>query len=563
MNLLQTAPQMCLNLSMSPSSIPLTATEARPFMSSSTDPTSRPSFSSPSFFFGNRFSLNEPYYLFNFDINPNTSVFTVTFLTALVLQITGFYLFKTYVPSLSRQSRKDRRGLSWVLTLFSSIILFTGTFTLSTNMEWRGGGRPNGSPSIDSQQYGSQFLLLSLRNFPQESDVAVAYSAYFVSYLICDLVLGVIHYRAYLDLLSGWFHHLGYLGVVSNATLQRNVSTLFAIGTPIEGKFPFAIRVLAQTKKTIVSHLPSAHVLWTLDISIVSTIFLATGHIFPHLRSDVLFAASFFLVRIVYPIIILPELYLNVEARLCWKVAVMALLIHIHWFHKFVQQQIRYYHARQLKNQQDEQVRLPQTQVKKDELKFGLVQEYPLVQKTADRAHKRASFEANDVAMTGVPNAIEFNGSRRRRTGPYTSTVTSSDYDSPLPKIVLPALDQDYGFDAPLPRNTPKTFSAVAHRRSDSQKASGVSAMGLSRASSMRDSKKRISLSAIQFEDPKKIQPRKTTTAAENREEDDVDGSATVVQRRPVVCSEDDISPRLHVANVFDTVRARGVVVNA
>ncbi|KAF9302605.1 hypothetical protein BGZ74_005091 [Mortierella antarctica] len=508
---------------MSPSSIPLTATEARPFMSSSTDPTSRPSFSSPSFFFGNRFSLNEPYYLFNFDINPNTSVFTVTFLTALVLQITGFYLFKTYVPSLSRQSRKDRRGLSWVLTLFSSIVLFTGTFTLSTNMEWRGGGRPNGSPSIDSQQYGSQFLLLSLRNFPQESDVAVAYSAYFVSYLICDLVLGVIHYRAYLDPLSGWFHHLGYLGVVSNATLQRNVSTLFAIGTPIE----------------------------------------ATGHIFPHLRSDVLFAASFFLVRIVYPIIILPELYLNVEARLCWKVAVMALLIHIHWFHKFVQQQIRYYHAHQLKNQQDEQVRLPQTQVKKDELKFGLVQEYPLVQKTADRAHKRASFEANDVAMTGVPNAIEFNGSRRRRTGPYTSTVTSSDYDSPLPKIVLPALDQDYGFDAPLPRNTPKTFSAVAHRRSDSQKASGVSAMGLSRASSMRDSKKRVSLSAIQFEDPKKIQPRKTTTAAENREEDDVDGSATVVQRRPVVCSEDDTSPRLHVANVFDTVRARGVVVNA
>ncbi|KAG0070740.1 hypothetical protein BGZ93_006928 [Podila epicladia] len=493
-------------------------------MSSSTEPTSC-SLSNPSFFFGKRFSLNEPYYLFNFDINPNTSVFTVTFLTGLVLQIVGFYLFKTYVPSLSRQSRKDRRGLSWVLTLFSSIVLFTGTFTLSTNMKWRGGDHPNGSPSVDGQQYDSKFLLLSLRNFPQESDVAVAYSAYFVSYLICDLVLGMIHYRAYLDPLSGWFHHLGYLGVVSNATLQRNVSTLFAIGTPIE----------------------------------------ATGHIFPHLRSDVLFAVSFFLVRIVYPIIMLPELYLNVEARLCWKVAVMALLIHIHWFHKFVQQQIRYHHARQLKKQQDEQTRLPQTQVKQvkqDELKFGLVQEYPLVHKTIDRAHKRASFEANDMAMTGVPNAIEFNGSRRRRTGPYTSTVTSSDYDSPLPSIVLP-VDQDYGFYAPLLRSTPKTFSAVVHRRSDSQKASGVSEMGLSRASSMRDSKKRISLSAIQFEDPKKIQPRKATTATENREEDGVDGSATVVQRSPVVRSEDDVPPRRHVAKVFDTVRARGVAVNA
>ncbi|KAG0014770.1 hypothetical protein BGZ81_000266 [Podila clonocystis] len=491
-------------------------------MSSSTEPTSCP-LSKPSFFFGNRFSLNEPYYLFNFDINPNTSVFTVTFLTALVLQITGFYLLKTYVPSLSRQSRKDRRGLSWVLTLFSSIVLFTGIFTLSKNMEWRGGGRPNGSPSIDSQQHESKFLLLSLRNFPQESDVAVAYSAYFVSYLICDLVLGVIHYRAYLDPLSGWFHHLGYLGVVSNATLQRNVSTLFAIGTPIE----------------------------------------AAGHIFPQLRSDALFATSFFLARIVYPIIMLPELYLNVEARLCWKVAVMALLVHIHWFHKFVQQQVRYYHVRQLTNQQDEQATLPQMQVNEAEVKSGLVQEYPLVFKATDRAHKRASFEANDVALTGVPNAIEFNGSRRRRTGPYTSAVTSPDYFTPLPRIVLPALDQDYDFDAPFPRNTPKTFSAVAHRKSDSQKASGISAMGLSRASSMRDSKKRISLSAIQFEDPKKVS---TKTAAANREAEDIDGSATVVRRWPVVPvrNEDDVPvPRPHVANVFDTVRARGVAVNA
>ncbi|KAF9386742.1 hypothetical protein CPB97_003383 [Podila verticillata] len=522
MNILQKNPQMCLNMSISPSSIPLVATAetGHPFIS---EPTSCPSLS-PSFFFGNRFSLNEPYYLFNFDINPNTSVFSVAFLTALVFQITGFYLLKTYVPALSRQSRKDRRGLSWVLTLFSSIVLFTGTFTLSTNMEWRGGG-----PSIDGQHDG-KFLLLSLRNFPQESDVAVAYSAYFVSYLICDLVLGMIHYRAHLDPLSGWFHHLGYLGVVSNATLQRNVSTLFALGTPIE----------------------------------VSTIFLATGHIFPNLRSDVLFATSFFLARIVYPIVMLPELYLNVEARLCWKVAVMALLVHIHWFHKFVQQQIRYYHARQLKQQQDEQATLSQMPVKKDDVN-GLVQEYPLVHKKTDRTNKRASLEVNDMAMADVPNTIEFNGSRRRRTGPF-SAVTSMAYDSPVPRIVVPLDGPDYELDTPRPRNTPKTYSAVAYRRSGSQRVS-VSEMGLSRASSMRDSKKRISLSAIQFEDPRKSPTRKTTTTAEIKEAEDGDDkdsfdSATVVQRRPVIRNEDE-APRRHVANVFDTVRARGVSVNA
>lgn len=260
----------------------------------------------------------------------------------------------------------------------------------------------------------------------------------------------------------------------------------------------------------------------------------------------------------------LPELYLNVEARLCWKVAVMALLVHIHWFHKFVQQQIRYYHARQLKQQQDEQATLSQMPVKKDDVN-GLVQEYPLVHKKTDRTNKRASLEVNDMAMADVPNTIEFNGSRRRRTGPF-SAVTSMAYDSPVPRIVVPLDGPDYELDTPRPRNTPKTYSAVAYRRSGSQRVS-VSEMGLSRASSMRDSKKRISLSAIQFEDPRKSPTRKTTTTAEIKEAEDGDDkdsfdSATVVQRRPVIRNEDE-APRRHVANVFDTVRARGVSVNA
>ncbi|OAQ23466.1 hypothetical protein K457DRAFT_83336, partial [Linnemannia elongata AG-77] len=141
-----------------------------------------------------------------------------------------------------------------------------------------------------------------MHRFPRESGLATGYCAYFVSYLICDLVLGCVYYRDFVDPLSGWAHHLFYLGVMSRATAQGNISTLFAMGTPIE----------------------------------VSTIFLATGHIFPTLRSDVVFATSFFLTRIVYPIALLPELVLNVESRLCWKVGTMALLVHVYWFHKFV-----------------------------------------------------------------------------------------------------------------------------------------------------------------------------------------------------------------------------------
>lgn len=167
-------------------------------------------------------SREEPLYFCNFDLNPNTSAFLMTFISATVLQIAGFYLLRALVPRLGRSQPKDKRSLSWVLTLFSSIVLFTGTFMLSSHMEW-------------SRNAGFVEPLLSLRNFPNESEVSTMYSAYFVSYLSCDLVLGMIYYRAFLDPLSGWFHHLAYLAVVSHATSQKNVSTLFAMGTPIEG----------------------------------------------------------------------------------------------------------------------------------------------------------------------------------------------------------------------------------------------------------------------------------------------------------------------------------------
>lgn len=76
-----------------------------------------------------------------------------------------------------------------------------------------------------------------MHRFPRESGLAMGYCAYFVSYLICDLVLGSVYYRDFVDPLSGWAHHLFYLGVMARATKEGNVSTLFAMGTPIEGKY--------------------------------------------------------------------------------------------------------------------------------------------------------------------------------------------------------------------------------------------------------------------------------------------------------------------------------------
>ncbi|KAF9561108.1 hypothetical protein EC968_005849 [Mortierella alpina] len=423
------------------------------------------------------------------------------------------------------------------------------------------------------------------------------YSAYFISYLLCDLLLGMIYYRTYLDPLSGWFHHLAYLAVVSSATSQRNVSTLFAIGTPIE----------------------------------VSTIFLASGHIFPHLRSDVLFAVSFFLSRIVYPVVLLPELYLNVESRLCWKVAVVALMVHIHWFHKFIQQQLRYYRARS----QPQQVLVCSAV-------HGLGETLKAVDKAphqptpedVDTVHKSVTTMAeikSPLASTSSPpetlkndmsemnaaivNAIEVNGSGRHRlqkpirrapSRPFfdpssfksenssdeqdaeqSNCVVNNETEQKTMEQLLAECDQEE-FAYPMPiegLKGNKTFSALAMKRLMSSHGStnGVGAVRLSRASSVRDAKRRIGLDSVRFEEPPKqsvlppVQEKSTFTPVSKQQSqqlqapkavDGVDGEATVVIRKrslrmTVLPATSQASGSMRDCD-FGTVRVgRGVSVNA
>ncbi|KAF9174292.1 hypothetical protein BGX21_004751 [Mortierella sp. AD011] len=481
------------------------------------------------------FSRHEPLTFFNFDINPNTSVFSTTFLAAMILQIAAFYLFRHFVPQLSDKNPKSTRGLSWVLTLFSSLVLFTGTFTLSSNMEWNPVG-------------GNMLTLLSLRNFPKESDIATMYSAYFISYLICDLGLGVIHYRKYLDPLSGWLHHLGYLCIISNAALQKNVSTFFAMGTPIE----------------------------------VSTIFLASGHIFPKLRSDLLFAIAFFTSRIVYPIVLLPELYLNVESRLCWKVAMMALLLHVHWFRKFVQQQIRYHHAR--KNaacgQSESQPSVPHVDSKKLN---ATVYECPTnqvsivnIKSLTANIPKDEPLKKNAMSHMDeiVVNEVESNSRRNREQARALRRSACPSFDSSVDGDSEPIADvsvmetpetpvktmkqlleeceqEDFAYALPMhgiKGSSNKTFSPQALKRMMSSQGSGNAIAGgalrLSRASSMRDSKRRIALGSVKFEDPKaKVSATRPMPTMVETSTQQLEGDATVVFRQRSSRSSVAMSP--------------------
>ena len=369
----------------------------------------------------------------------------------------------------------------------------------------------------------------------------------------------------------------------------------------------------------------------------MSTIFLATGHIFLTLRSDVVFATSFFLARIVYPIALLPELFLNVESRFCWKVGTMALLVHVYWFHKFVQQQLRYYHARHAGlsttattatatatattdavNVVDEQPTVSSaavTFVKTGEESLKkmpeIVCEYEVtvpVLKSADDSNKAPTSPttSNDTFGMELPQ-IQVNSSRHRRPrvvrlpsgqsiaslASFESSIIDKDDTSPaaadgIPKTLSrPAItintsatavaasgatttgaktmrqlleecsDEDIStYKFPIHSN--KTLSALARKPlngggSQSGLSGGADGLGvsrLSRASSMRDSKRRIALGSVQFAaaEPKAAKKEPAVKTDEETEENEeavvvaalkkrsnsrsvVDGDATVVMR--------------------------------
>ncbi|KAG0072851.1 hypothetical protein BGZ89_002438 [Linnemannia elongata] len=353
-----------------------------------------------------------------------------------------------------------------------------------------------------------------MHRFPRESGLATGYCAYFVSYLICDLVLGCVYYRDFVDPLSGWAHHLFYLGVMSRATAQGNISTLFAMGTPIE----------------------------------VSTIFLATGHIFPTLRSDVVFATSFFLARIVYPIALLPELVLNVESRLCWKVGTMALLVHS-LKKKMAGIVCEYEVTVPVPKSTDDSNKAPESPTASNDT-FGM--ELPQIQVNSSR-HRRprvvrlpsghsiaslASFESpiidkNDASPAAAdvvpkapsPPAITITTST---TAAAASRATTTGAKT-MKQLLEECSDEDIS-NYKFPIHSNKTLSALARKPlngggSQSGLSGGADGLGvsrLSRASSMRDSKRRIALGSVQFAvEPKATKKESVIKTDEETEENE------------------------------------------
>jgi hypothetical protein len=91
---------------------------------------------------------------------------------------------------------------------------------------------------------GGTRLLYSLENFPQESIFGAIAVAYFVGYAAGDLILGFIHYSDQVDPLSGWIHHVVYIGLAWRMAMANHLWIFAICGGPLECKLLLLLLLL-------------------------------------------------------------------------------------------------------------------------------------------------------------------------------------------------------------------------------------------------------------------------------------------------------------------------------
>lgn len=222
-----------------------------------------------------------------------------SFLGSCVLLLTGYFIFLWFILDNKGLSvEKSRRRRAWIFTFMSSV-----TISLLS------------LPYVYSLIFESKFDL-SQHPVQQYPLLDVALNTFFITYLILDLLIGMIHYPKEIYLLSGWIHHLLYV-ILNTNLIHHNLTTPFAY---------FAIM-----------ELPTA--------------ILSIGHLWKPLRNDWLFGLSFFLTRIAFHLILIYQFLFNFPYKGWWSVVVFIFGFHCYWFRGWIKQQIRLFNERRNKLQ--------------------------------------------------------------------------------------------------------------------------------------------------------------------------------------------------------------------
>lgn len=180
----------------------------------------------------------------------------------------------------------SEKGRAWIVMLLSSAVLsFFGTWYVGRAQLYQQWDVEH----IYTEDFISRIVLL-----------------FFLSSNIMDLVLGLYHYPKFLDPFSTVAHHIFYVAFIT-VLLANHYSRGFILCFFME----------------------------------IPTFVLSLGTIWPSLRSDALFGATFLVTRLMYNAWLAYKLYsLSSEGKI-WKVCVCVLGLHLYWFSKWSKKQGR------------------------------------------------------------------------------------------------------------------------------------------------------------------------------------------------------------------------------
>jgi hypothetical protein len=191
--------------------------------------------------------------------------------------ILGIYL-------LLQQIVHTEKGRAWIVMLMSSAMLsIFGTYFV-----------------IDAQAHDSW----TYEYIYSETFLSRCVLLFFLASNIMDLLLGIYHYPKFLDPFSTIAHHAFYISFIL-VLLSQHYSRGFMLCFFME----------------------------------IPTFVLSLGTIWPQLRSDTLFGASFVATRLLYNVFLARTLYLISPEGKIWRVCCAVLGLHSYWFSKWTSKQ--------------------------------------------------------------------------------------------------------------------------------------------------------------------------------------------------------------------------------
>nr|GAT60412.1 predicted protein [Mycena chlorophos] len=188
-----------------------------------------------------------------------------------------------------------------IAVLCAAYAVFAPFFRSTKQTAWILSTICSGTMAACSLPFVADYLKGGIESVDGRVAFAVLVNRIFQVYLFTDLAVGAVFYRSQINLLTGWVHHIVYMGICQFA-ISHEWGWIFALSAIME----------------------------------LPTFLLGLGTLFPRLRSNVLFAVTFFATRIALHVLLIVTMALPAHrpqgSLAPAMILVFAFPMHAMWF---------------------------------------------------------------------------------------------------------------------------------------------------------------------------------------------------------------------------------------